>query len=1291
MNQSRASSAKVKAGLSTASIADIFALYGEGSIQNESAQATPELLSNLKLLDKKEPTTRSKALQEILLKVFPALSIQELTATVPFFFRAYKKGALADPDWKCRCLYHNCLAEICRVLGKSVEPHLVEVAPIWLLSMFDTANREVALCASKSFEAVFPGPDKRKKVFVHFSKELFENIMNVFSSEVISFTNPFNKATSSTDGLFEARETWERITCACLRCVLYLCKIHSLYVVTSSVHPLRHLIQTTPQSSQSVILCSVELALFIIENHPEEFELFLPESMIETAVKNLLSVLSVEEGSVWRVLSFFLSKVSVKTVKFESLIENSELRILNPSIFDSLESIISSKKQATRGLIPVFFAKIREAVSLDRRLLNKYRLVINGLIKCFIAACIANDSIAKLVDLFKVVRAIEEMRTECIKKVLGMVPNDGKTHLCEIVDREKDSVGSGILAILSPDSLVSTCFTSQISEVSFWLSYENEEPDSKLLAYILEELASEENHQKQWILDDRRSALSVLARISDMFPKMASLLASRLQFADRVDFVCSFSNRNPHLQNGLKSNPLEITVEDFKDISVLKAFLRAIDFESAIPLVADGARFDNGLIEFGSIEMVNLTSRILSLDRFPEFKLKVICALMEKRFKTGIEIILPNHLVLEAWGNFCDSVLDVSVMKFFLPLFRTHELLRTQAGLEYIEKVLLNRNAVIKAEDEVLVVLFPGTEHREILLKRILYELPLSENVTKMNPKFFQNQKSDYPLFLAELSRYDPIIDILEAVPEGEHFEWFKQVHFFLQKRHPFIECPLYDSLLHGLSSDSSNPEILQEFILQLSSDLNMWNLFVLYRLSSLKKFFSRDMGEILKRKFSESNSVLVKNALFAVLANLGLPLSESNKPQLPHDSLINQTIQENPECENRINAWVEACYAVSALNYTNACAEYPPLTFINTSEVSNLIVSRCTRKFGEEVYFRYRAKNLLIDEIDEKFINWLSPLASLDWALDALALKRNHIVLGRIKSFSLADLLTNKAVISAMGNESKRIALWTVILDQFAEEFPDADFLFTDYMESLTFDSTDEAPSFETIEERLLSVAVDCINGLQSEGGNRSRELLRKILRLTPTGKVHNWFSSLSKSLNIPIIEKLLVESGLSLSLMNDQIVKEKVSRENLKSNFSVSSKMLSCSYSSHGGEIQANLNVAFPDCWPLRLAKVEVSPVIGLSKAKNARLQVSIQSVFKLNGVQKAIRIWIENIEGFLSDVEECYICYSVTYHGTSGSGSIPSKQCRTCKNKFHSECLLKYFKTSGKTICCLCQNPF
>jgi hypothetical protein len=228
------------------------------------------------------------------------------------------------------------------------------------------------------------------------------------------------------------------------------------------------------------------------------------------------------------------------------------------------------------------------------------------------------------------------------------------------------------------------------------------------------------------------------------------------------------------------------------------------------------------------------------------------------------------------------------------------------------------------------------------------------------------------------------------------------------------------------------------------------------------------------------------------------------------------------------------------------------------------------------------------------------------------------------------------------------------------------------------------EKRAFEIIQEvdRNDEAASQILKYMYSD----ALAVVELLLQSASPGEIHERTS--------PSMETTVVEHGVSGNLIEQQITSNKFRTDNLRSTFSMSSKLLVCNYSSHDGEIQAELSVRFPESWPLRLGQVEVSPVIGLSKAKNAKLKIAIQSVFRNNGVQNAIQIWIENIEGFLRDVEACYICYSVTYHhgqGKTNAGSIPSKRCRTCKNAFHSECLLKYFRTSGKTICCLCQNPF
>ena len=54
----------------------------------------------------------------------------------------------------------------------------------------------------------------------------------------------------------------------------------------------------------------------------------------------------------------------------------------------------------------------------------------------------------------------------------------------------------------------------------------------------------------------------------------------------------------------------------------------------------------------------------------------------------------------------------------------------------------------------------------------------------------------------------------------------------------------------------------------------------------------------------------------------------------------------------------------------------------------------------------------------------------------------------------------------------------------------------------------------------------------------------------------------------------------------------------------------------------------------------------------------------------------------------VEECPICYTVIH---MVNGTLPKLSCHTCKHKFHAACLYKWFNTSNKSACPLCQSPW
>ena len=67
---------------------------------------------------------------------------------------------------------------------------------------------------------------------------------------------------------------------------------------------------------------------------------------------------------------------------------------------------------------------------------------------------------------------------------------------------------------------------------------------------------------------------------------------------------------------------------------------------------------------------------------------------------------------------------------------------------------------------------------------------------------------------------------------------------------------------------------------------------------------------------------------------------------------------------------------------------------------------------------------------------------------------------------------------------------------------------------------------------------------------------------------------------------------------------------------------------------------------------------------------------------------KIWERMHSKEMEGVEECFICYSVLHQSDK---SLPSMQCKNCKNKFHVSCIRKWFNTSNKSNCPLCQTFF
>ncbi|XVF20393.1 hypothetical protein REPUB_Repub11eG0194700 [Reevesia pubescens] len=196
-------------------------------------------------------------------------------------------------------------------------------------------------------------------------------------------------------------------------------------------------------------------------------------------------------------------------------------------------------------------------------------------------------------------------------------------------------------------------------------------------------------------------------------------------------------------------------------------------------------------------------------------------------------------------------------------------------------------------------------------------------------------------------------------------------------------------------------------------------------------------------------------------------------------------------------------------------------------------------------------------------------------------------------------------------------------------------------------------------------------------------------MLRLLPA-YVRGWFSDLRDRSTSSLIESFtktwcsppLVANELSL------IKTANFSDENFSVSVSKSANEVVATYTKD--ETGMDLIIRLPASYPLRPVDVDCMRSLGISEVKQRKWLMSMMLfVRNQNGaLAEAIRIWKRNFDKEFEGVEECPICYSVIH---TVNHSLPRLACKTCKHKFHAACLYKWFSTSHKSSCPLCQSPF
>jgi len=123
---------------------------------------------------------------------------------------------------------------------------------------------------------------------------------------------------------------------------------------------------------------------------------------------------------------------------------------------------------------------------------------------------------------------------------------------------------------------------------------------------------------------------------------------------------------------------------------------------------------------------------------------------------------------------------------------------------------------------------------------------------------------------------------------------------------------------------------------------------------------------------------------------------------------------------------------------------------------------------------------------------------------------------------------------------------------------------------------------------------------------------------------------------------------------------------------------------------ECKLSVLISIPPSFPLRNVRVDCEKSLGINGKRWRHWSLQIMQMLNSQdgSVLDALLLWKKNVDKEFEGVEPCPVCYSVLCVKTH---AMPNLECKTCSNRFHSSCLYKWFSSSGKNQCVICQQPW
>ncbi|KAF1769122.1 hypothetical protein GCK72_000936 [Caenorhabditis remanei] len=122
---------------------------------------------------------------------------------------------------------------------------------------------------------------------------------------------------------------------------------------------------------------------------------------------------------------------------------------------------------------------------------------------------------------------------------------------------------------------------------------------------------------------------------------------------------------------------------------------------------------------------------------------------------------------------------------------------------------------------------------------------------------------------------------------------------------------------------------------------------------------------------------------------------------------------------------------------------------------------------------------------------------------------------------------------------------------------------------------------------------------------------------------------------------------------------------------------------------ETKMKLTIELTPDYPLSVPNMTIDKaIVKNDKAKKWLMQLNAYLFHQNGAILEGIEMWKRNVDKGVEGVEDCTICMMTVHQQTH---QLPKVRCKQCKNKFHSNCLYKWFESSNQSSCPLCRNNF